>query len=250
VSLIKEYESEEKEMKDLEWVKAKLKKDHKDGEVAKSQIKDGEKIDGIDLDSYWRGRQTANYIARCYLEDLDEPEVLSQEWIDKNSMTGASSWKDKRYVSVEYLENLLVPKQEKPVIPEYVADYIPSFDCPKKEILRQNLESVIKKNFNEEYTPAEKWINNNFDLFALAVILDSYEIEEEPKYEVRNNKGELLLTYYENEDRVISLQRWENELNAMAGRDWKLRHQLTEQEIKDYDDRYMAFAKPVEELEE
>src|SRR5699024_3206112 len=62
-------ESEEKEVKDLEWLKEQLEKDYADGKRVQSRIKDGEKIEGIDSKSYWRGSQTANYFARCYLED-------------------------------------------------------------------------------------------------------------------------------------------------------------------------------------
>src|SRR5699024_4380296 len=123
-------ESEETEVKDLEWVKAKLKKDHKDGEVAKSQIKDGEKIDGIDLNSYWRGRQTANYIARCYLEDLDEPEVLSLEWLDENKSSWTKLKIDGYYIPVEKLQNLLVLKQE-----EVDQAYKDGYETGKQHIL-------------------------------------------------------------------------------------------------------------------
>src|SRR5699024_9366691 len=64
--LIEEYESEETEVKDLQWMKDQLEKDYADGKRVQSRIKDGEKIEGIDIKSYWRGSQTANYIARCY----------------------------------------------------------------------------------------------------------------------------------------------------------------------------------------
>src|SRR5699024_6085093 len=79
------------------------------GKRVQSRIKDGEKIEGIDSKSYWRGSQTANYIARCYLEDLDEPEVLSQEWIDKYKVD-YDNWMPA--VPIVHLQNLLVPKQE------------------------------------------------------------------------------------------------------------------------------------------
>src|SRR5699024_1963015 len=107
-------ESEEKEVKDLQWMKDQLEKDYADGKRVQSRIKDGEKIEGIDIKSYWRGSQTANYIARCYLEDLDEPEVLSQEWLDENKSSWTKLKIDGYYIPVEKLQNLLVPKQIKP----------------------------------------------------------------------------------------------------------------------------------------
>lgn len=151
--------------------------------------------------------------------------------------------------TLDYTINQLEERLVKPVIPEYVADYILSFDCPKKEILRQSLESVIKKNFNDEYTLAEEWINNNFDLFALAVILDSYEIEEEPKYYVVVegpstwiNSVNGIFLYKENKRVFVGD-------NLAALNPEKKEYQFTEQEIKDYDPRFWAFAKPVEEIE-
>src|SRR5699024_6960824 len=102
-------ESEETEVKDLQWMKDQLEKDYADGKRVQSRIKDGEKIEGIDSKSYWRGSQTANYFARCYLEDLDEPEVLSQEFIDEYKVD-YDNWMPA--VPIVHLQNLLVPKQE------------------------------------------------------------------------------------------------------------------------------------------
>src|SRR5699024_2309935 len=117
-------ESEEKEVKDLQWMKDKIEKDYADGKRVQSRIKDGEKIEGIDIKSYWRGSQTANYIARCYLEDLDEPEVLSQKWISENveyayfdMLDGSGRLSSATaIIKPKKLQNLLVPKQELPVI--------------------------------------------------------------------------------------------------------------------------------------
>ena len=119
-------------MKDLQWMKDQLEKDYADGKRVQSRIKDGEKIEGIDIKSYWRGSQTANYIARCYLEDLDEPEVLSQKWISENveyayfdMLDGSGRLSSATaIIKPEDLQNLLVPKQELPVIPKFVAEWI------------------------------------------------------------------------------------------------------------------------------
>ena len=102
-------------MKDLQWMKEQLEKDYADGKRVQNRIKDGEKIDGIDSKSYWRGSQTANYFARCYLEDLDEPETLSEDWIQEHGYNvHLLGTPDVTTVAVprEDLQNLLVPKQE------------------------------------------------------------------------------------------------------------------------------------------
>ena len=54
------------------------------------------------------------------INQLDEPEVLSQEWIRNNQERKGVHF----FVNVTKLQNLLVPKQELPVIPDYVADWI------------------------------------------------------------------------------------------------------------------------------
>ena len=63
---------------------------------------------------------------------------------------------------------------------------------------------------------------------------------KEKKYEVKDKHGCFLLTK-NSEGEVI---------NAYSKVVYKNKGQLTEQEIKDYDDRFWPFAVPVEELEE
>ena len=55
------------------------------------------------------------------LNQLDEPEVLSQDWIDENSSYASFDGITEEYIHVDDLKELLVPKQELPVIPSYVA---------------------------------------------------------------------------------------------------------------------------------
>lgn len=62
------------------------------------------------------------------ISQLDEPEVLSQDWIDKNKFE-VDCWNEA--VHVEDLQNLLVPKQELPVIPKIVVDW---FEENKKDL--------------------------------------------------------------------------------------------------------------------
>ena len=175
-------ESEETEVKDLQWMKEQLEKDYADGKRVQSRIKDGEKIEGIDIKSYWRGSQTANYIARCYLEDLDEPEVLSQEWIDENKtsidrkLDGTPIYK----VREELLQNLLVPKQELPVIPKFVAEWIEETKPYKS--LRVAFEYIAQRKRDNHDDKLAFWVEEgNSETFARAW-LDGYEIEQEPKY--------------------------------------------------------------------
>ena len=62
------------------------------------------------------------------INKLDEPETLSEEWIENHTASADTisyySEEDVPVVTVEKLKNLLVPKQEKP---ETVADVLVDF---------------------------------------------------------------------------------------------------------------------------
>ena len=80
------------------------------------------------------------------LSQLDEPEVLSQEWIDNNSINASHDGVTEEYVHFVDLKNLIIPKQELPVIPKYVADWI--YDLKSKRI--NLLESIYDFNQYED----------------------------------------------------------------------------------------------------
>ena len=208
-------------MKDLQWMKDQLEKDYADGKRVQSRIKDGEKIEGIDIKSYWRGSQTANYIARCYLEDLDEPEVLSQEFIDKYKVD-YDNWMPA--VPIVHLQNLLVPKQEeiteeqawevirgkygdevlqnnidyvesqgyvvieKPTVPQFVADWHVQ---NKYYLLGAKFERIA----DSEDKRVVDWYgrcsgrhkNNRSNAQETIALMDlvGYEVEEEPQYRLK-----------------------------------------------------------------
>lgn len=268
-------------MKDIKWLKEEVEKD------IHHVFAEG--------DIYYVSREHILGL----INQLDKPEVLSEEWIDECSYNIEEYWQvadmmdgPQYAVSVENLQNLLVPKQEiteeqakdaleekgytiarmydsdnetvlpydfyrqvllahgyliieKPVIPKFVADFIEVRKGTDAYSLKYILRVAVERCEQEEYAKAYDWISANDETFARAW-LDGFTVEEEQKYEVRC-KGELLLTYYTNIGEVVSMNRWDNHLSKKAGRDWKLRHELTEQEIKDYDERYWSFAKEVTE---
>ena len=85
-------ESEETELKNIEWAK--------------------KEIEGLETESsqnYPHDEMIEKEIVLSILDQLDEPEVLSQEWIDENSQ---SYYWHESMVPVSKLQNLLVPKQE------------------------------------------------------------------------------------------------------------------------------------------
>ena len=121
------------------------------------------------------------------LKQLDEPEVLSQEWIvDNVSFIQAG----RGYVLGSKLQNLLVPKQELPVIPKFVADF-----------LNERKDWALYEIFDDEWLYEEhdrvaKWLYNNDELtnkqreVNLVMAHDcGYTVEEEQRYYVVKSKG-------------------------------------------------------------
>src|SRR5699024_387494 len=99
--LIEEYESEETEVKkDLNWLKSAIQQN----------------LDFYnDKDEEWQMAKVRAYAKSLDLiNQLDEPEVLSQEWLDENKSSWTKLKIDGYYIPVEKLQNLLVPKQIKP----------------------------------------------------------------------------------------------------------------------------------------
>ena len=178
------------------------------------------------------------------IDQLDEPEVLSEEWIDKNKFE-VNGWNEA--VHVEDLQNLLVPKQDKPVIPQFVADYYNDF----KKYELTFAEWFKFPEFGEEGKTADKtfeWLlDNSHEVnierqFILADIiahgLDGYEVEKEKLYCVKFPSGHFL--YRTNSEGNLSYLRDNYQGNPDV-------HIFTEKEIKAIDERYWAFAVEVTE---
>ena len=114
------------------------------------------------------------------LGHLDEPEVLSQEWIDGNSVYASSDGVTEEYVHVDDLQNLLVPKQKLPVIPKFVAEWIE--ETKPYNSLRVAFEYIAQRKRDNHDDELALWVEEgNSEAFARAW-LDGYTIEQEPKY--------------------------------------------------------------------
>ena len=176
--------------------------------------------------------------------ELDNQEVLSQEWLEENKCSWMKLKTNGYYIPVEKLQNLLVTNKEKVIIPQFVAVYL---DFAKSNTtLMQVLELANTRNEWEKWEKVYDWIEENHELFARAW-LDGFTVEKEQKYYVlvRDEEygGFWFLSKKNNGDISIGVNRNYSEV------DWDTL-KLTEQEIKDYDERYWSFAKKVEELEE
>ena len=114
------------------------------------------------------------------LNQLDEPEVLSQEISEENGMS-ESEWAEVIDRYKWHLEQEGYVVIEKPAIPHFIFDWIE--ECEGVNILEEinYLEiSLTSQNRREEHE-IYFWLKNNFDTFARAW-LDGFTVEEEQKY--------------------------------------------------------------------
>ena len=179
------------------------------------------------------------------LKQLDEPEILSQEFINGKAVEVYADTADAE-VHVVFrmrdLQNLLVPKQELPVIPKLVAETIEE-DKERGYDVYDSIDLIIETD-GGGLTSISDWVARNIDKYARAYLTGRYEVEEEQKFYVLNENKQLMLK--KNEGEVKSAY---NSLRGV-GENYLTFYQLTEQDIKDYDERYWPFAVKVEELEE
>ena len=223
------YKGEEAEMKDIEWLKEETNK------ILRDKV-----TDGINYYDYMALKSAVDEL----INQLDEPEVLSHEWIDENKEMYLINDISENAVPVYKLQNLLVPKQELPVIPKFVAEWIESrknnYPFDVIGVYQRMNESFA----NEQTREVLSWIHEtelNRDSFTRAW-LDGYEVEEEQKYYVIDKEDNILLIRgYGGIEKADNLKKANSGGGALK---------LTEQEIKDYDPRYMTFAVKTEELEE
>lgn len=157
------------------------------------------------------------------IRQLDEPEILSQEWIDENKEMYLINDTSKNAVPTHKLQRLLVPKQE------------------ELETKIQELIEVYKQEDGAYSNPENGWIGGFIeDLKSL--------LEEEQKYYIclpnMSGENEIYIWY---EGRTNNYYTTSNKtIREVAGN----KIQFTEQEIKAIDKRFWAFAEPVEEEEE
>lgn len=259
-------ESEETEVKDIEWLR---------NEIKKLQVYTNNPMFGkFDQIRLWDVEELIN--------QLDEPEVLSQEWIDKNKRPWTNLQGTKDYIAVSKIQNLLVPKQE--ITEEQVTEYLRERSMTAVDSTLVHRENLVSKIVTEIPTIPEfvaeflegregyalyelfddEWLYDNHDELArwlydndektnrereLNLVLAQrvgYEVETEQRYYVMNNDDRMMLVRMMDGKTITEADPFKLEDMYEAE---KKAHRLTEKEIKDYDERYFAFAKPVEEVE-
>ena len=176
------------------------------------------------------------------IDELDEPEVLSAEWIRNNQERKGVHF----FVNVTKLQNLLVPKQELPVVPTWFDEWWKDVYKGEGNLLH-NIAQFHDKLYSSETREMGVYIEdtgNKRKLLDIIVNELDYKVEEEHRYyvlfgsQLHDDNWTYALT------KSGSIEFFEKDVLP----EWD-RTKLTEQEIKDYDPRYWAFAEPVEEDE-
>lgn len=221
--------------------------------------------------------------------ELEKNERVSQEWIDRNKepFHHFETKKVDYYVSADFLQNLLVPEQEvierhgmsesewaevidrykwhleqegyvvieKPTIPQFVADYTEEYkgwNDDEEFYDEDNASDLFNAMDFDNAGMSDKvqdYLVDNLETFARAW-LDGYTVEKEQRYIVR------LPSSMQDAFPIVALGRTDKGNLSVrknrVGTNLTLhdKYLLTEQEIKDYDERFWPFAVKVEELEE
>ena len=128
------------------------------------------------------------------VNQLDESEILSQEWIDEHVVYADVRGGTEEFIRVNDLQNLLVPKNELPVIPKFVAERIEKYieygyDLYPALKKMENDAKVCMKTYN--------WYKKNTLKFVNAYLTGEYKLEKEPLYRARLKiiTNELIASY-------------------------------------------------------
>lgn len=109
--------------------------------------------------------------------------------------------------SIAHAEDLYDSFFEKPVVPQYVADWYEGHKDDFESELGCRIAIIAQKHDNEEFSDFEKWINDNEQSLTTLVNMHQfgYEVEEETRYTVKM-KGIFGYSKYLNRD--TKTQTW------------------------------------------
>ncbi|HIB3812318.1 TPA: DUF1642 domain-containing protein [Enterococcus faecium] len=148
-----------------------------------------------------------------------------------------------RYVKIRKAMELVgqLDEPQKPVVPKFVADWFEDNKHALDLAIFTKIRELDGKRYPHE-TDFENWLDNaeNNPIENLIRMIDGYEVEKDPLYEVIIGDLYLIKKFNNRNDFYFDTSRslcaWE-----------KSAYQLTEAEIKAIDERYWPFAVPVEE---
>ena len=200
-------------------------------------------------DDFRSGIRTGLALAIFEIEQLDEPEALSKEWIDKHITDGHNVNLGDKVVYADELDGVLVPKQELPVVPQVVADW---YEQEGSRMMWWNWFYKWGGDQADSRTELEKraieWMQDFNEGLFVDIFRYGYEIEKEKLYYVIDKSRKPLLKAFKEEVSMSVCDVTVEEAEALEYPNFK--YKLTEKQIKDYDERYWDFVQLVEEEEE
>lgn len=170
---------------------------------------------------------------KCLLDQLHDPVEAIKEYFKSA---------EKAKEILEELGYVVSEKPTKPIIPQFVADWIEKW---KKEGL--TMHEWFSFDFNDEdEDKVAKWLydndyeeNTRREYLLIDAIRYGYEVEKEKKYYVDLDTAAYVAKW--NGDNQVGIYT-----DGISGSD-EFEFYLTEKEIKDYDKRFWVFAEEVTE---
>lgn len=200
---------------------------------------------------YYMGKEHAFSEVLDVIDRLDEPEVLTPDWIKDNQLLYPSVHGITYHVPADKLYGLVLPKQEvlvskigelKPVVPQVVANWMEKYID-----YGYDLYPALKEmeNNSRSWTKVYEWYRENTFEFVVAYLTKEYEVEKEQKYRVELPDPE------KNSNKVVLMRTQDGRvvINKVKEKHFyeKDATELTEDEIKRNHEYLWTFAKPVEE---
>lgn len=189
---------------------------------------------------YWISIGAAGAIS--IVEELDEPPITDEQAWNKI----AEAYPDSPQSLRNTLDNAVfgkARKSQKPVVPKFVSEWFED----NKDVLDLAIFMAIRELDDEEWPHKkdfENWLDvvENKPIETLIRMKDGYEIEKEPLYYVK-----LPVAYLNHCDLETYLMKGDCGNITIADNNDFDDMKFTESEIKAIDERYWAFAVPVEE---
>ena len=195
------------------------------------------------MDEHGQGRYGAYEVSLKLVKRLNESKITDEQAWNKVAEAYPESAQSLRNT----LDNAVFGKTGEPqkhVMPKFVADWFEDNKHALDLAIFTKIRELDGKRYPHE-TDFENWLDNaeNNPIETLIRMKDGYEVEKDPLYEVIIGDLYLIKKFNNRNDFYFdtrcSLCAWE-----------KSAYQLTEAEIKAIDERYWAFAVPVEEVVE
>ena len=190
-------------------------------------------------------KKDIEWLVKMINEELD---MLQQKLVsgkgtpNQNTFDEGRGWALSHVLRMMYYPDKLEElSKELPVIPKYVAGEFDYDKNPYWEVDEaKDVSHILKCAFGNEAKPSEflEWVRENPEDYVMAV-RNGFEVEKEQKYYVDLDTAAYVAKWNGNDQVDIYT-------DGISGSD-EFEFHLTEQEIKDYDERFWPFAVKVEE---